>query len=98
LSVAIRGITAISFGGAVRNSVPSAGPLRLEVVDRLMNSKDKAIAVINSLGDNVTLDDVIDRLYLVRKIELGIAQADAGDVMEHEQFMAELEALHTADS
>ena len=66
-------------------------PSRLEVVDRLMNSKDKAIAVINSLGDNVTLDDVIDRLYLVRKIELGIAQADAGDVMEHEQFMAELE-------
>jgi hypothetical protein len=56
-----------------------------------MNSKDKAIAVINSLGDNVTLDDVIDRLYLVRKIELGIAQADAGDVMEHEQFMAGLE-------
>ena len=56
-----------------------------------MNSKDKAIAVINSLSDNVTLDDVIDRLYLVRKIELGIAQADAGDVMEHEQFMAELE-------
>lgn len=56
-----------------------------------MNSKDKAIAVINSLGDNVTLDDVIDRLYLVRKIELGIAQADAGDVMDHEQFMAELE-------
>ena len=56
-----------------------------------MNSKDKAIAVINSLGDDVTLDDVIDRLYLVRKIELGIAQADAGDVVEHEQFMAELE-------
>ena len=56
-----------------------------------MNSKDKAIAVINSLDDNVTLDDVIDRLYFVRKIELGIAQADAGDVMEHEQFMAELE-------
>ncbi len=56
-----------------------------------MNSKDKAIAVINSLGDNVTLDDVIDRLYLIRKIELGIGQADAGDVMEHEQFMAELE-------
>ncbi len=56
-----------------------------------MNSKNKAIAVINSLGDDVTLDDVIDRLYLVRKIELGIAQADAGDVVEHEQFMAELE-------
>lgn len=56
-----------------------------------MNSKDKAIAVINSLDDDVTLDDVIDRLYLVHKIELGIAQADAGDVVGHEQFMAELE-------
>ena len=61
------------------------------LVPRSLRIADKAIAVINSLGDNVTLDDVIDRLYLVRKIELGIAQADAGDVMEHEQFMAELE-------
>ena len=37
-------------------------------------------------------DDVIDRLYLLRKIELGLAQADAGDVMEHDEFMKELEA------
>ena len=56
-----------------------------------MTSKQTAIAVINSLSDDVTLDDVIDRLYLVRKIELGIAQADGGDVIEHEEFMAELE-------
>ena len=56
-----------------------------------MTSKQTAIAVINSLSDDVTLDEVIDRLYLVRKIELGIAQADAGDVMEHDEFMAELE-------
>ena len=56
-----------------------------------MNSKAKAIAVINCLDDDITLDDVIDRLYLVRKIELGIAQADAGDVVEHDEFMTELE-------
>ena len=56
-----------------------------------MTSKQKAIEVIDSLSDDVSLDDVIDRLYLLRKIELGIAQADAGDVMEHDQFMAELE-------
>ena len=56
-----------------------------------MTSKETAISVISSLSDDVTLDDVIDRLYLVRKIELGIAQADAGDVMDHEEFMAELE-------
>ena len=56
-----------------------------------MTTKEKAISVINSLSDDATLDDVIDRLYLLRKIELGIAQADAGDVMEHDDFMAELD-------
>ena len=56
-----------------------------------MNTKEKAISLINSLRDDVTLDDVIDRLYLLRKIELGIAQTDAGDIVEHEEFMAELE-------
>lgn len=56
-----------------------------------MISKDKAISVIRSLDDDATLDDVLDRLYLLRKVEMGISQADAGDVMEHEQFMAELE-------
>jgi predicted transcriptional regulator len=57
-----------------------------------MTTKEKAISVIESLDDDVSLDEVIDRLYLLRKIELGIAQADAGDVMEHDEFMAELEA------
>ena len=57
-----------------------------------MNSKEKVLGVIQSLDDDVSLDDVIDRLYLLRKIELGIAQADAGDVLEHEIFMDELEA------
>ena len=57
-----------------------------------MTTKDKAINVIQSLDDDVSLDDVIDRLYLLRKIELGIMQAEAGDVVEHDQFMDELEA------
>ncbi len=56
-----------------------------------MTTREKVLSVINSLDENATLDEVIDRLYLVRKIELGIAQADAGDVMEHDEFMAELE-------
>ncbi len=57
-----------------------------------MTTKEKAISLIQTLDDDVTLDDVIDRLYLLRKIELGIAQADAEDVMEHDEFMDELEA------
>ncbi len=56
-----------------------------------MTSKEKVLTVVKSLDDDASLDDVIERLYLLRKIELGIAQADDGDVMEHEQFMAELD-------
>lgn len=57
-----------------------------------MTTKQRAISVINSLNDDdATLDEMIDRLYLLRKIELGISQADSGDVMEHEKFMTELE-------
>lgn len=56
-----------------------------------MTSKEKVLAIVKSLDDDASLDDVIERLYLLRKIELGIAQADDGDVMEHDQFMAELD-------
>ncbi len=58
----------------------------------IMTIKEKAISVIQRLADDVSLDDVIDRLYLLRKIELGLAQADQRDVMEHDAFMDELEA------
>ena len=57
-----------------------------------MTTKEKAISLIQSLRDDISLDDVIDRLYLLRKIELGIAQAEAEDLMEHDTFMKELEA------
>ena len=53
----------------------------------LVTTKEKAISLIQTLADDVSLDDVIDRLYLLRKIELGIAQADAEDLMEHNEFM-----------
>ncbi len=74
--------------GKARTSIPISQSL----FDRLtMTTKDKVIQVMQSLNDDVTLDEVIDRLYLLRKIELGIAQADSGDVMDHDSFMDELE-------
>jgi hypothetical protein len=56
------------------------------------DSATQPISLIQNLDEDASLDDVIDRLYLLRKVELGIAQADAGEVMEHEEFMDELEA------
>jgi hypothetical protein len=57
-----------------------------------MTNKEKAIGLIQSLDDNVSLDDVIDRLYLLRKVELAEKQADRDEVMEHDDFMRQLEA------
>ena len=55
-----------------------------------MTNKEKAIGLIQSLDDSVSLDDVIDRLYLLRKVELAEQQADRGEVIEHEKFMNQL--------
>ena len=69
--------------------------LPFPITAKNMTTKEKVLSVINSLDENASLDEVIDRLYLLRKIELGIAQADAGDVIEHDQFMDVLERKGT---
>ncbi len=56
-----------------------------------MTTKEKILSVIRSLDDETSVDHAIDRLYLLRKIEMGIQQADKGDVVEHGEFMKQLE-------
>ncbi len=56
-----------------------------------MTTKEKILTVIKSLDDDVSIDQAIDRLYLLRKIEIGIQQADAGKVIDHDEFMKELD-------
>ena len=57
-----------------------------------MTNKEKAIGLIQTLSDDVSLDDVIDRLYLLRKVEIAEQQADQGEMIKHAEFMRELEA------
>ena len=56
-----------------------------------MTSKQRILAVLESLDDNTSIEQAIDRLYLLRKVEIGLKQADAGDVVEHNEFMQQLE-------
>jgi hypothetical protein len=56
-----------------------------------MTTKEKMLSLISSLDDDASIEQAIDRLYLLRKIEIGIQQADDGDVMDHEEFMKQLE-------
>ena len=52
--------------------------------------KEKILALIQGLPDDVSIEQAIDRLHLLQKIETGIAQADAEDVFDHDALFDEL--------
>jgi hypothetical protein len=57
-----------------------------------MTTKEKILSVIETLDDNTSIDHAIDRLYLLRKVEIGLQQVASGDdLMEHDEFMQQLE-------
>ena len=49
-----------------------------------MATKDNIIHAIQDMPEDVSIDQVIEKLYLLSKIEEGLRQADAGDVVDHE--------------
>ena len=49
------------------------------------NIKDRMIQTLQDLPDDVTFESAMDRLYLMYKVERGIAQVDAGQKVPHEE-------------
>lgn len=47
--------------------------------------KEHMLKTIQELPDDATVEDAIDRLYLLYKVERGIAQADAGQKISQEE-------------
>ena len=47
--------------------------------------KSKMESLIRNLPENASIEDAIERLFLLHKIEKGIEQADAGLTVSHEQ-------------
>jgi hypothetical protein len=56
-----------------------------------MITKEKMLNVIASMDDNASIDQAIYRLTLLKKIEIGLQQAEAGQGLEHDEFMDQLE-------
>jgi len=50
--------------------------------------KQRALEAVRELPDTATLEDIMDRLLFLAKIERGVAQADAGQLIPHEQIKA----------
>jgi len=50
-----------------------------------MTTKEKLVHVIEHLPDDATIEDAMERLLFLAKVERGIQQADAGETIPHAQ-------------
>ena len=55
-----------------------------------MLTKEKVINAINNLPGEFSLEDVIDELLLLEKVEKGLAQSDSNEVISDEDLDKEL--------
>ena len=51
-----------------------------------MLTKKKVNKTINNLPDKFTIDELIDRLIFMEKIEAGLLQSEEGKVVSNEDF------------
>ncbi len=50
-----------------------------------MKAKDTVRGLLDKLPDDCTLEDVLYHLYVVQAIDRGLADADAGRTISHEE-------------
>jgi hypothetical protein len=51
-----------------------------------MTTKEKIISGIKNLPDSVTIDDILDQIMLVEKIEKGIEQSNKNQVVSDDEL------------
>lgn len=55
-----------------------------------MTTKERVQELLDRLPDDCSLDDVLYHLYVVQKIERGLADVDAGRTVPHEEVAESL--------
>jgi len=55
-----------------------------------MTTKERVRDLLDRLPDDCSIDDVLYHLYVVQAIERGLADADAGRTIPHEQVAEEM--------
>jgi predicted transcriptional regulator len=50
-----------------------------------MTTKEKVIRAVKELPDDASIEDAMERLLFIAKIEKGIQEADSGKTLSHEQ-------------
>ena len=54
------------------------------------DTKQKVLDIVNHLPPDATVEDVMERLYLLAKVERGLAQADRGETIPHNEVKKRL--------
>ena len=54
------------------------------------DTKDKVRKLLDRLPDDVSMDRVLYHLYVLSKVEEGLAAVEAGDVKPHEEMVREM--------
>ncbi len=60
--------------------------------------KQKILQVVERLPDTVTLEDAIERLCFLAKVEEGIRQSDAGETVPHAEAARQIRQETLASS
>jgi predicted transcriptional regulator len=47
--------------------------------------RERVIEAVRELPDDATVEDAMERLYVLAKIEKGLKQADSGQTVSHEE-------------
>lgn len=47
--------------------------------------KQKVLEAVEALPADATIEDAMERLYFLAKIQRGLEQADAGETLSHEE-------------
>ena len=55
-----------------------------------MSTKEKVIRAVQNLPDDASIEDAMERLLFLAKIEKGLQQADAGETISHGQVKGKM--------
>ena len=51
--------------------------------------KQQVLQAVEELPDDTTFEEAMERIYFLYNVERGLAQADAGDVVDHDDVLRE---------
>jgi predicted transcriptional regulator len=52
--------------------------------------RERVIDAVRDLPEDATVEDAMERLYFMAKVEEGLRQADAGETLNHEEAKARI--------